>query len=168
MANWFKHLSKLKPQLLTVLVIVCWLPIIGSRSIGGSLGSGGGLLRPVVVPTSESSDSSSVIEKRAVSPSHVNQGIITSALEEESTTKVEIDDGEEKEGDEDVINKLDSSGDDVRGDSSNPCALLATMALANQLNSFQQKSLISVSHNVFDVSHGIVPDILYSGKSFIL
>jgi hypothetical protein len=165
MANWFKHLSKLKPQLLTVLVIVCLLPIIGSRSIGGSLGSGGGLLRPVVVPTSADS---SVIEKRAVSPSHVNQGIITSALEEESTTKVEIDDGEEKEGDEDVISKLDSSGDDVRGDSSNPCALLATMALANQLNSFQQKSLISVSHNVFDVSHGIVPDILYSGKSFIL
>jgi len=50
-----------------------------------------------------------------------------------------------------------------------PCALVPTSVSPNKefarITPFQEKSLLTVSHSVFDVAYGIVPTIVYQGIS---
>lgn len=141
------------------------MPLIGSRSIGRSVGLGDGLTpndRPPETVTFPSFEPESLPYLRKRSPPPVLNrdanypiGDTLAAVLEESTEK-----GDFQEEKSDVISKLDLSRDE--GNSS-PCALLSPIGTAGGLSSYQEKPLITVSHELFEVSYGVVPDVMYKG-----
>lgn len=71
--------------------------------------------------------------------------------------------GESEESDQSVF----SSDNNVTVVKTNPCALV-TMSLLDgrdgKFMPYEDKILISVAHQIFDVSQGIVPTIIYEGE----
>lgn len=114
-------------------------PMIGSRSLGSS-GSGGGV---------------SVVS--------------LDNLDERGSQKSIVSEGGSVASDEET--EIPSTGANGNFSSSSvqttPCSLV-TMSLLDgrdgRLMAYDDKTLITVSHDIFDVSQGIVPTIVYQGQ----
>jgi len=163
--NWIGIWLKLGVvvKVVAILVILCF-PITGSRSIGGNLGSGsssgGGLLVTFDPPPTDNTPESQ--------PSSGDEELSVST---DSSGSGGTSDGGFRSNDSSSSNSNSSSGSSsstsATSSINNPCALVSMSLLDEKdgkLMSYEEKSLLSISHQSFDVSHGIVPNILYKGK----
>lgn len=118
-------------------------PMIGSRSLGSS-GSGGGV----------SVVSLDNLDERGSPKSTISEDGVGGASDEEAEIPSPGVNG----------NSSSASSSSVQ---TTPCSLV-TMSLLDgrdgRLMAYDDKTLITVSHDIFDVSQGIVPTIVYQGQ----
>jgi hypothetical protein len=134
------------------VLAIAYFPITGSRSIGGNLGSGststggGGLLVTFDPPPTEIAPEPPIVYRESELNTNPSANISGSGSRASSSFATE-------------------SGESTSS-SKNPCALVSMSFMDGKdgkLMSYEEKSLISILHPQFDVSHGIVPNIMYKG-----
>lgn len=167
MANWFKHLRRFKtttlPQSLAILLLLVGLPMIGSRSLGGNVVRPGNVDEGSVVPL-DLDTTTRLGDNSANKPNQFNSNSELVGVEDDDDDDEDDDQGESVEKSDTVINQFSSlsSASGSSSSSGSPCALLVSNT-AEKVVSYEEKSLLAVSHHAFDVSHGIVPNVLYTG-----
>ncbi|OXA61797.1 Protocadherin Fat 1 [Folsomia candida] len=166
MANWFKHLRRFKtttlPQSLAILLLLVGLPMIGSRSLGGNVVRPGNVDEGSVVPL-DLDTTTRLGDNSANKPNQFNSNSELVGVEDDDDDDEDDDQGESVEKSDTVINQFSSlsSASGSSSSSGSPCALLVSNT-AEKVVSYEEKSLLAVSHHAFDVSHGIVPNVLYT------